>query len=233
MKEFESPQLAVGDLSAELMDKLLALSADVRFIVDDEGVVREMADVGGSLLHESPGRWLGKPWVDVVRAGDRSKVEALLREARAGASAPWRCIEHLSCDGADLPLSCAAIALPPADDSDTGAGRWMVLARDLAANLSPATMRALALQLHQALAPADTMFELGIVSTALVPVQFVALPGPPRAQQGTQLMISFWAWGDDDLAVFANLDRLLRNVADALAKIAQVQNPLASARAAT
>jgi hypothetical protein len=112
-------------------------------------------------------------------------------------------------------------------------GRVMVLARSLAANLVPSTMQTLALQLHQALAPADATFKLGIISTALVPVQFVTLPGPPQAQQGTQLMMSFWAWGDDDAGCFANLDRLLRNLADALGKIAQVQYPLASARAAT
>ncbi len=112
-------------------------------------------------------------------------------------------------------------------------GRVMVLARDLATNLVPSTMQTLALQLHQALAPADATFELGIISTALVPVQFVALPGPSHAQQGTQLMMSFWAWGDDDAGCFANLDRLLRNLADALDKLAQVQNPLASARCAT
>jgi transcriptional regulator PpsR len=124
----------LGDLSAELMGKLLALSADVRFIVDDECVIREIADVGDSLLRESLGRCLGRRWGDVVGAGGRPKVEALLREARDGATPPWRCIEHLALDGTALPLSCSVIALPPADDSDTGAPRSMVLARDLRSN---------------------------------------------------------------------------------------------------
>ncbi|HPU54599.1 MAG TPA: transcriptional regulator PpsR, partial [Burkholderiaceae bacterium] len=134
MREFESPAFALADLSAELMGKLLALSADVRFIVDDECVIREIADVGDSLLRESLGRCLGRRWGDVVGAGGRPKVEALLREARDGATPPWRCIEHLALDGTALPLSCSVIALPPPDDSDTGAPRSMVLARDLRSN---------------------------------------------------------------------------------------------------
>jgi hypothetical protein len=52
-----------------------------------------------------------------------------------------------------------------------------------------------------------------------MPVRFTTLPGPPELQRGQQLMLSFWAWGDDALEVMTNLDRTFRNVTVALRKL--------------
>ena len=37
MREFESPARSLGDLSPEVVGRLLAASADVALVIDDEG----------------------------------------------------------------------------------------------------------------------------------------------------------------------------------------------------
>ena len=95
-------------------------------------------------------------------------------------------------------------------------GRVMVLFRELARNVAPHGLRALANAFHNALAPADPSFEFGVVGTTLSPVRYRTLPGPARAQLGSQLMISFWAFGDNEGETMAHLSRLMTNLSRAL-----------------
>ncbi len=116
-------------------------------------------------------------------------------------------------------------------------GRIMLLFRDLTRNLPTAAMSQVAQQLHRALAPIDRSFARGMISTAIVPVRFLAVPSQTNnttsAQLGSQLMISFWAWGDSDEETFANLDRTLQNLTAALRTMTQLAFALAPADAAT
>jgi hypothetical protein len=116
-------------------------------------------------------------------------------------------------------------------------GRIMLLFRDLAQNVPSAAMPTLAQQLHRALAPIDPSFVPGMVSTTIVPVRFLAVPSPTAntssTQVGSQLMISFWAWGNSDEETFRNLDRTLQNLTVALRTVTQRYMPLALTTAAT
>lgn len=99
-------------------------------------------------------------------------------------------------------------------------GRLMILFRDCQRNVDSAELSALTRALHIALATSDLEFESGIVGTTLVPVRYVDLPGLSEAQLGSQLMISFWAWGTTDSNTMTNLHRLMNNLANALHAIA-------------
>jgi transcriptional regulator PpsR len=132
MRAFEAPARTLGDLSADVAGRLIAASSDVAMIVDDQGVIRDLAFGSEDLLREGYYEWLGKPWADTVTVESRPKVEALLRDSRANAAPRWRHINHPSVDGADLPLSYSAIALPQAGRK-SGA-RSVVFGRDLRAN---------------------------------------------------------------------------------------------------
>jgi transcriptional regulator PpsR len=134
MREFESPAKSLGDLPAEVAGRLIAAAADVAMIVDDEGVIRDLAFGSEDLLREGYYEWLGKPWADTVTVESRAKVEAMLRDSRANAAPRWRHINHPSIDGADLPLSYSAIPLPPTGGRGKSAGRSVVFGRDLRAN---------------------------------------------------------------------------------------------------
>jgi hypothetical protein len=100
-------------------------------------------------------------------------------------------------------------------------GRVMVLFRDLSRNLSPHDLLALTNALHDALATADPHFEFGIVGTTLIPVRYVTLLAPSDAQLGSQLMLSFWAWGNTKTESMTNLDRLMKNLSHALRDVAK------------
>ena len=133
MREFESPARTLGDLDAVAAGRLIAAAADVAMIIDDEGVIRDLAFGSEDLLREGYYGWLGRPWADTVTVESRPKVEAMLRDSR-GTSAPrWRHINHPSADGADLPLSYAAVGLPPATRGEA-VGRSVVYGRDLRAS---------------------------------------------------------------------------------------------------
>lgn len=134
MREFESPATTLGDLSADMVGKLIAASADVALIIDDQGVIRDLAFGSEDLLREGYYEWLGKPWADTVTIESRPKVEALLRDSRADAAPRWRHINHPSIDGADLPLSYSAIALPQQNGRGKVGVRSVVFGRDLRAN---------------------------------------------------------------------------------------------------
>ncbi len=133
MREFESPLQTLGDLDAQVAGRLIAAAADVALIIDDEGIIRDLAFGSDDLLREGYYDWLGKPWADTVTVESRPKVEALLRDSRSNAALRWRHINHPSVEGADLPLSCAAIALAPTAVRGDAVGRSVVFGRDLRA----------------------------------------------------------------------------------------------------
>lgn len=133
MREFDSPGATLGDLDASLAGRLIAAASDVAMILDDEGVIRDLAFGSDDLLREGYYDWLGTPWIETVTVESRPKVEALLRDSRAQAAPKWRHINHPSPSGIDLPLSYSAIMLP-AGRPGASIGRSVVFGRDLRAN---------------------------------------------------------------------------------------------------
>ena len=95
-------------------------------------------------------------------------------------------------------------------------GRLMVLFRSLARNTDPTRVDALKNRLHLDLAAADPSFQWGIIGTTVVPVRYLALPESGKQQLGSQLMISFWAWGDSEADTMLNLGRVFKNLSQAL-----------------
>lgn len=131
MTSFRSPMESIGDLGAEAAGQLLATAADVALIVDERGVIRDLAISSADLLGQGYDQWLDRPLADTVTVDSRPKVEALLRDSRANVTPRWRHINHHSASGAALPLSYAAIELPaPSGVGKTGA-RSIVFGRDL------------------------------------------------------------------------------------------------------
>jgi hypothetical protein len=104
-------------------------------------------------------------------------------------------------------------------------GRLMVLFRALRLNTVPERVERLAHRLHCDLAEVDAAFRWGIIGTTLVPVRYLALPEGRGQQLGSQLMISFWAFGDSESDTMRNLGRLLENLSKALRAAAVPSTP--------
>lgn len=123
-------------------------------------------------------------------------------------------------DGVLESNDCAFDGPAETDDGYACSGRLMVLYRTLEKNVAKGGVERLKDGLHHALAPLGPDFEQGVVGTTLVPVRFLALP--PRAQLGQQLMLSFWAFGDSEADVMANLQRVVSYLSQALRRVSAV-----------
>ena len=103
--KFGKPESFLADLDAQTAATLIAAAADVVLIIDDRGVIQDMAFASDELLSHGSSQWLGKLWSQTVTVESRLKVEDMLLEAKQGGSSKWRHVNHPSMDGADLPLS--------------------------------------------------------------------------------------------------------------------------------
>jgi transcriptional regulator PpsR len=124
VNSFSAPGTSLGNLDAQAAARLIAAASDVALVVDRDGVIRDLAVGSDELAHEQCAQWKGKAWADTVTVESRAKVEALLRDAAAGAEPAWRQVNHPSPQGADLPILYSAIKVGRA-------GRVVAVGRDL------------------------------------------------------------------------------------------------------
>jgi hypothetical protein len=97
--------------------------------------------------------------------------------------------------------------------------RLMILYRTLPNNTLSGGVKWLADATRHYLLAIDPMFEWGVVGTTLKPTTYVTLPGTEVEQAGYQLMLTFWAWGDTEDEVMANLGRTFTNAQVALKEV--------------
>ena len=125
MKPFTNPKDTVGGLDAAQAARLIQYAADIALVIDQRGVIRDLAvgvdDVPGGLGEG----WIGRSLRDVVSAESRDKVLRLMEDAAGGDAARGRHLNHpLGAGTADFPV--LYVAVPLGDDS------WIVaLGRDL------------------------------------------------------------------------------------------------------
>lgn len=105
-------------------------------------------------------------------------------------------------------------------------GRLMILYRDLEINRSQEEILWLTNAAAHGLRNTDPSFEWGAIGATIMPVRFTALSRQPAGQRGQQVMLSFWAWGEDEAEVMANLDRTFRNMTAVLHDLSgQIRRP--------
>jgi len=180
------------------------------------------------------------PWLDTVgspdcRYYDLTASPAHIRESLEDLS-PWNrypaieafysLLERLNHVGSTLESNDCAFSGPGKNEDSTVnkplqcSGRLMVLFRALERNTEPTEVARLEQELHGNLAQADPTFRFGVIGTTIVPVRYLALPESGSQQLGSQLMISFWAWGDSESDTMMNLGRLFKNLSRALRRAA-------------
>lgn len=126
MKAFRTPRSSLGQLDAETAAGLVAASADVALVLDEEGAIRDVGFGSDDLARdlEVVETWVGRPWIDTVAHESRTKVQAMLGERGVEKAPRWRHVNHLSREGTSLPILCSVAPLGRA-------GRRLVFGRDL------------------------------------------------------------------------------------------------------
>ncbi|WP_420346308.1 transcriptional regulator PpsR [Pelagibius sp.] len=109
MKHFNAPLKTLGDLDPKAAFGLLAASSDVALILDEKGVVRDLALGSDEISLDDCGDWLGQPWEKTVTVESREKIEDLLRDAAKQKAPRWRQVNHPSTSGGDLPVLYSAL----------------------------------------------------------------------------------------------------------------------------
>lgn len=125
VKPFKAPHKSLGNLDADAAARLIAASADAALVIDTAGVIRDVSFGSDELSKELQARWHGRPWLDTVTDDSRPKIEALLRDAAAGAPVRWRQVNHPTAIGS-VPVLYSAVRF--GDD-----GRVVAVGRDLRA----------------------------------------------------------------------------------------------------
>jgi transcriptional regulator PpsR len=130
VKTFKAPRKSLGNLDADATAGLIASAADIALVLEEDGLIRDLAFSNEELAREFDGHesWLGRSWIDTVARDSRPKVEALLGSAHAplGGAPRWRHVNQLSAKGASIPILCSVARLGDH-------GRRMVFGRDLRA----------------------------------------------------------------------------------------------------
>ncbi len=179
------------------------------------------------------------PWVDSTSDPDCRYYDLRAMPERIRSSledfVPWQdhtaienfyaLLEELNAPASSLESNDCAFAGPSAnehtgiDKSLQCSGRVMVLFRRLERNTATGELESLKDRIHLQLNQIDPGFRWGIVGTTMVPVRYLALPKARGQQHGSQLMISFWAWGDSEAESMLNLARLMTNLTQALGQV--------------
>ena len=124
---FDSPEQFLAGLDAQTAASLISAAADVALILDEHGVIQDMAFGTDELKQHGHHDWLGKPWLQTVTIESRPKVEEMLSEATTNGSIRWRHINHPSADSADLALLYTIVPL----NRGVGPQRAVAFGRDL------------------------------------------------------------------------------------------------------
>jgi hypothetical protein len=155
----------------------------------------------------------------------RSSLEDFLPWSRfAAVQSFYELLERLNHRQSALESNDCAFSGPHANDDMTIPkafqcdGRVMVLFRALDRNTDEGRVAWLNNALLVELAQLDSAFQWGAIGTTRVPVRYLALP-EGEGQVGSQLMISFWAWGDREADTMQNLARVITNLTRALRRV--------------
>jgi transcriptional regulator PpsR len=128
VKPFRAPTKSLGDLDAQTAASLIAAAADIAIIVDQQGIVCDVAVHSEDLARDLPGhvKWVGQPWASTLTPDSRAKVAILQRDAAARAAPKWRQLSYAVAGSPDIPVLFCAVPV-------SGDGRIVAFGRDLRA----------------------------------------------------------------------------------------------------
>lgn len=122
--QFLNPELSLRGVDAALAARLVAAAADIALVLDEHGVIEDLACGGVEARRGNYRSWVGKAWVETVAEDSVPKVEALLEEVSRETTTRAREINQRLDGGPDLPIRFSAVQLGLP-------GRVLAIGRDL------------------------------------------------------------------------------------------------------
>jgi transcriptional regulator PpsR len=108
----DRPDLAaLSAWAPELAKTFVSLASDIALVIDDDGVIRNVAQGGAEPIAPSAYQWVGRPWIDTVSGETRPKIENLLKEVTATGIARRREVNHPLSPDNSIPVAYTAIRL--------------------------------------------------------------------------------------------------------------------------
>jgi transcriptional regulator PpsR len=123
-RHFSVPQESFAGVEPMSAARAVEAASDVALVLDDQGIVRDVAFGSDDLSREGFEDWLGKHWADTVTVESRPKIEALLRTAANDEAPRGRQVNHPSPRGSDIPIVYSAVPVGRG-------GRIVAVGRDL------------------------------------------------------------------------------------------------------
>ena len=119
---FSAADEMLRDLDSDQANALIAASADIALLLDENGTILEASIGADDLMDFGFDRWLGQSWFDVVTSENHPKLRILL-SATDGAQTRWRQVTHPTEIGSEVPIRYISIQL--ADNRILAIGRSM------------------------------------------------------------------------------------------------------------
>ncbi len=101
----------------DLTESLVALGTDIALLIDQDGVVSQVAQSGHMPMSTAAADWVGRRWVDTVTHGTRAKIDRLLGDVRCDSLGQRREVNHAHQPGdpgrdhAELPVAYTAMRM--------------------------------------------------------------------------------------------------------------------------
>lgn len=101
----------LSEWAPELAQTFVSLATDVALVLDDQGVIRSIAQGASTPVAKAAQGWIGQAWVDTVTGETRGKIEQMLKEVSSTGLARRREINHPSDTGRSIAMAYTAIRL--------------------------------------------------------------------------------------------------------------------------
>ncbi len=108
---FRPDLAALSALAPELAKTFVSLASDIALVIDENGVIRNVAQGGADPIAPGAYQWVGRAWIDTVSGETRPKIENLLKEVTATGIARRREVNHPLDADSSIPVAYTAIRL--------------------------------------------------------------------------------------------------------------------------
>jgi transcriptional regulator PpsR len=125
--DFSEAERHLGMLHASSAASLLAASGDLVVLLNEKGVVLDLACGGKDFASWNLSEWIGRSWEETVTGESVVKIRMLLQDARREHLTQSRQVNHPSVVGNDLPIAYRVASLPGGEST----ARFAAIGRDL------------------------------------------------------------------------------------------------------